>query len=117
MEPCPPEVREAALRVLYQHVPDSMRSRLVIEVLEEASSGQIDLSGLWVAWDRVLGLGTNRFRIVGTLLTQALAGRAAAIWAPEVLPSWRRSSTAAALVHSALANLQVAGVPHRPGRS
>jgi mycothiol synthase len=102
-------VREAALRVLYQHVPDSMRSRLVIDVLEEASSGQIDLSGLWVAWDRILGLGTNRFRIVGTLLTQALAGRAAAIWAPEVLPSWRRSSTAAALVHSALADLQARG--------
>ena len=109
MEPCPPEAREAALQVLYQRIPDSLRSRLVVEVLQEASCGQVDLSGLWVAWDRCLGLGTARFRIIGTLLTQALAGRAAAIWAPEVLPSWRRATTAAALVRSALADLQARG--------
>lgn len=109
VEPCPPQVREAALQVLYQRIPYSMRSRLVIEVLREASCGQVDLSGLWVAWDRFLGLGTGRLRIIGTLLTQALAGRAAAIWAPEVLPSWRRASTAAALVRSALSDLQARG--------
>ena len=109
MEPCPPEAREAALQVLYQRIPDSLRSRLVAEVLQEASCGQVDLSGLWVAWDHCLGLGTARFRIIGTLLTQALAGRAAAIWAPEVLPSWRRATTAAALVRSALADLQARG--------
>ena len=109
VEPCPPEAREAALQVLYQRIPDSLRSRLVVEVLQEASRGQVDLSGLWVAWDRCLGLGTARFRIIGTLLTQALAGRAAAVWAPEVLPSWRRATTAAALVRSALADLQARG--------
>ena len=97
MEPCSPEAREAALQVLYRRIPDSLRSRLVVEVLQEASCGQVDLSGLWVARDRCPGLGTARFRIIGTLLTQALAGRAAAIWAPEVLPSWRRATTAAAL--------------------
>ena len=117
MEPCPPEAREAALQVLYQRIPDSLRSRLVVEVLQEASRGQVDLSGLWVAWDRCLGLGTARFRIIGTLLTQALAGRAAAVWAPEVLPSWRRATTAAALVRSSPGRPSGAGVPHRPGRS
>jgi mycothiol synthase len=109
VEPCPPAAREAALHVLYQRVPDSLRSRLVVEVLQEASCGQVDLSGLWVAWDRSLGLGTARPRIIGTLLTQGLAGRAAAIWAPEVLPSWWRGTTAAALVRSALVNLQTRG--------
>jgi len=87
-----------------------LRSRLVDEVLREAASGQADLSGLWVAWDRFLGLGTARRRIIGTLLTQGLAGRSAAIWAPEVLPSWRRATTAAMLVRSALAHLQEQGV-------
>ncbi len=109
VELCPPEARAAALQVLYQRIPDSLRSRLVVEVLQEASCGQVDLSGLWVAWSRSLGPGTTRLRIIGTLLTQALAGRAAAIWAPEVLPSWRRAATAATLVRSALANLQARG--------
>ncbi len=109
VEPCPPEAREAALQVLYQRIPDSLRSRLIVEVLQEASCGQVDLSGLWVAWNCFPGPGTTRCRIIGTFLTQALAGRAAAIWAPEVLPSWWRATTAAALVRSALADLQAHG--------
>ena len=48
-------------------------------------------------------------RIIGALLTQALAGRAAAVWAPEVVPSVWRAATAAALVRSALADLQARG--------
>ena len=36
IEPCPPEAREAALEVLYQRIPDSLRSRLVTEVFHEA---------------------------------------------------------------------------------
>src|SRR5208337_215773 len=106
VEPCPPHARAAALQVLYQRIPDSLRSQLVAEVLQEASCGEVDLSGLWVAWNRSLGPVTTRLRIIGTLLTQTLAGRAAAIWAPEVLPSWWRAATAAALVRSALADLQ-----------
>jgi len=109
VEPCPPEARAAALQVLYQRIPYSLRSRLVVEVLREASCGQVDLSGLWVAWNRSLGLGTTRLKIIGTLLTQTLAGRAAAVWAPEVLPSWWRARTAAVLVRSALADLQARG--------
>lgn len=115
VELCPHDVHAAVLQVLYQRIPASLRSRLVDEVLREASCGQVDLSGLWVAWDHFLGLGTGRFRIIGTLLTQGLAGRAAAIWAPEVLPSWRRATTAAALVHTALADLQAQRVLHRSG--
>ena len=94
-----------------------MRSRLVAEVLHEASTGQVDLSGLWVAWDRSwrfvpersLGWRRGRGRIIGAFLTQALAGRAAAVWAPEVVPSFRRAATAAGLVRSALAELRARG--------
>ena len=117
VEPCPPELREAALQVLYQRRSRFDAPRLIVEVLREASSGLIDLSGLWVAWDRLLGLGSARLRIIGTLMTQSLAGRAAAIWAPEVVPSWRRSSIAAALVRVSLDKPPIAGVSHRTGCS
>jgi mycothiol synthase len=117
VELCPPEARQAALQVLYQRIPEPLRARLVADVLHEASAGQVDLSGLWVAWDRSwkfapersTGLCRGRGRVIGAFLTQALAGRAAAVWAPEVVPSFRRASTAAGLVRTALTELQAQG--------
>ncbi len=100
--PCPPESRCAALDVLYHRVPVGLRHQLIVEVLDEAERGQIDLSGLWVTREL-------RGRITGALLTQPLAGKAAAVWAPEVRPSWRRTALAAALVRSALADLKSRG--------
>ena len=99
--PCPPEDREAALGVLYRRVPESLRPRLIADALAEAERGAIDLSGLWVA--------RRRGRVVGALLTQPLAGRAAAVWAPEVDPAWRRAATAVALVRAALDDLRARG--------
>ncbi|HEV3167057.1 MAG TPA: GNAT family N-acetyltransferase [Isosphaeraceae bacterium] len=87
--------------VLYQRVPKALRQRLIADVLGEVREGLLDLSGLWVAW--------RRGRIIGTVLTQALAGRAAAVWAPEVTLVWGRSATAIALVHAALDSLRVQG--------
>ena len=111
IEPCPIEAREAALEVLYQRIPDSLRYHLVAEVLHEASSGQVDLSGLWIAhrdpW--TFKARPSKGQIIGTLLTQTLAGRAAALWVPEIRPSFRRAATAAALVRSAIAQLQAQG--------
>ncbi len=100
--PCPPEARAAALEVLYRRVPEALRYRLIVEVLDEAARGEIDLSGLWVARERA-------GRIVGALLTQPLAGKAAAVWAPEVKPSWRRPALAAGLIQAALADLKGRG--------
>ena len=117
VEPCPSEARAAALQVLYRRIPGSLRSRLVEEVLHEAQTGLVDLSGLWVARDRSwrfvaerpIGWRQGRGRIIGAFLTQALAGRAAAVWAPEVEPSVWRGVTAAALVRSALVDLRDRG--------
>ena len=94
VEPCPPEAREAALEVLYQRIPDSLRPRLVAEVLHEASSGQIDLTGLWIARKQTWTFKARcaNGRIIGALLTQALAGRAAAVWRLRYVPSFRRRS-------------------------
>jgi mycothiol synthase len=100
--PCPLEARAAALEVLYRRVPDALRYRLIVEVQDEAARGEIDLSGLWIARERA-------GRIVGALLTQALAGKAAAVWAPEVKPSWRRPALAAGLIQTALADLKGRG--------
>ena len=71
-------------------------------MLEEASRGEVDLSGLWIARERA-------GRIAGVLLTQTLAGKAAAVWAPEMKTTWRRSSLAAALVAAALTDLTAEG--------
>ncbi len=100
--PCPPEARGAALEVLYRRVPIALRDRLIAEVLDEAQRGEIDLSGLWVVRART-------GRISGALLTQPLAGKAAAVWAPEVKSTWRRAALAAALVREALADLEARG--------
>ena len=99
--PCPSGEREAALGVLYRRVPVALRPTLIANALREASKGDIDLSGLWVA--------RRRGRIVGALLTQLLAGRAAAVWAPEVISAWRRGATAVALVKTALGDLKERG--------
>ncbi|AGA31596.1 GNAT family N-acetyltransferase [Singulisphaera acidiphila] len=101
VQPCPLGDREAALEVLYRRVPASLRPRLIANALAESARGVIDLSGLWVAW--------RHGRIVGAMLTQPLAGRAAAVWAPEVDPTWRRSAYAIALVRSALEDLRSRG--------
>jgi hypothetical protein len=100
--PCPTEARGAALAVLYRRVPPALRDPLIAGVLEEAGRGEVDLSGLWVA---CAGSG----RILGAMLTQPLAGKAAAIWAPEVKALWRRSALAAGLVEAALSDLSARG--------
>jgi ribosomal protein S18 acetylase RimI-like enzyme len=99
--PCPPEGRPEALGVLYRRVPRSLRPRLIAEALAEAERGAIDLAGLWAA--------RRRGRVIGAMLTQPLAGRAAAVWAPEVDTSWHRAATAVALVRAALDDLKARG--------
>lgn len=100
--PCLPEERRVALEILYRRVPASLRPRLVSDAMAEADRGQIDLSGLWVARRR-------GGRVVGALLSQPLAGRAAAVWAPEVDASWGRAATAVALIRTALEDLRGRG--------
>ena len=100
--PCPAEERPSALEVLYRRMPRSLRGHLIAEVLEDQKRGELDLSGLWVAQIR-------SGRIVGAMMTQALAGKAAALWPPEVRPSWRRAALAAALVQAALDDLAARG--------
>jgi mycothiol synthase len=100
--PCPAVMRPAALEVLYRRMPSALRGHLIAEVLEDARKGDLDLSGLWVAQAR-------SGRIVGAMMTQALAGKAAAVWPPEVKPSWRRAALAGDLVQAALADLTARG--------
>jgi ribosomal protein S18 acetylase RimI-like enzyme len=100
---CALELRGAALEVLYRRIPSGLREPLIVEVLNEAERGEIDLSGLWV-------IRRKDGRVTGAMLTQVLPGRVAAVWAPEVRPSWRRAKFAAQLVQSALAELQARGI-------
>ncbi len=99
--PCPPEQTGAALAALYRRVADGLRGQLVAEALADAARGELDLSGLWVA--------RRRGRVVGAMLTQPLAGRAAAVWPPEVLVGWGRRPLAVSLVKAALADLRARG--------
>jgi mycothiol synthase len=100
--PCPLEIRQAALEVLYCRIPECLRCNLITEVLDEANRGELDLSGLWV-------IETQSGKIVGALLTQPLAGKAVAVWAPEVEPCWHRARLAASLLRRALADLKARG--------
>jgi mycothiol synthase len=98
---CPPEQWRAALGLLYRRMPGALRPRMIDEALQEVQRGEIDLSGLWVA---------RRGRwVIGALLTQPLAGRVAALWAPEVDAIWHRAETVVALVHAALDDLRRRG--------
>ncbi len=93
---CPVADRPRALAIFFRRMPEILRPRMVADALSEAEHGAIDLSGLWIA--------SKKARIVGVLLTHALAGRALAVWAPEVVPVWRRRSVAVALIRSALSD-------------
>lgn len=99
--PCPAAERPAALALLYRNATEPLRRHLVADALAEAEAGAVDLSGLWIA--------RRRGRIVGALLTQGLAGRAAAVWAPEVDLSWGRAEVASALLRAALKDLEGRG--------
>ncbi len=99
---CPPEARREALALLYRRVDDSLRNDLVAGAQADADAGVIDFSGLWIA--------RRRGKIVGALLTQILAGKAAAIWAPEVIEGWGRAATARRLLVTALDHLRGSGI-------
>jgi ribosomal protein S18 acetylase RimI-like enzyme len=101
ISPCPEELRVEALGVLYRRVPATLRTQLIANALAEAKAGRIDLSGLWVA--------RRRGQLLGALLTQPLAGRAAAVWAPEVDTAWGRAALASALIRAALDDLKARG--------
>ena len=99
---CLPTERREALGVLYRRAPESLRARLVEDALAQTEAGEVDLSGLWVA-------RRHGGQVVGAILTQALAGHAAALWAPEVDAILGRRSTALALVRAALDDLRARG--------
>lgn len=99
--PCPPDDLEVALAVLYRRVNFYLRPRLIVEAVGEVERGELDLSGLWIA--------RRGGRIVGALLTQSLAGRAGALWPPEVALNLHRATVAAGLVRTALDDLRRRG--------
>ena len=101
ISPCPEGLRAEALGILYRRVPATLRPQLIANALAEAKAGRVDLSGLWVA--------RRRGRLLGALLTQPLAGRAAAVWAPEVDTAWGRAALASALIRAALDDLKARG--------
>jgi ribosomal protein S18 acetylase RimI-like enzyme len=82
-------------------------------VLGEAERGLVDFSGLRIAVRGLVqtdaGEARGTGRVIGAIMTQPLSSRTAAVWAPEVLPSWRRGTTAAALVRSAIDDLRDRG--------
>ncbi len=100
--PCPPEDQKAALDLLYRRTASMIRSKVVEDLLREAQSGELDLSGLWIA--------RRRGKLVGVLMSQSLAGRSVALWPPEVLGAWGRSPALAAdLIRATLEDYRCKG--------
>lgn len=100
---CPPDARVAALEVLYQQLPAVMRAELIASILGDELRGKVDLSGIWIAQRGARG------RVVGAILAQRLAGRAAALWPPEVRPIRGRDAIASKLVRGVLDALRAEG--------
>lgn len=100
---CSMSRRDQALDLLYRSMRGRVRRRFIAELNGQATRGEIDLSRLWVA--------VAADRVVGAMLTQALAGRAAAIWPPRVDPKGGldRDRLAAAMVADALADYRRLG--------
>lgn len=99
---CPEGLRAEALHVLYRRAPRSSRAGLVADALDDARRGDLDLERLWVA--------RRRGRLVAAMLTQRLAGRIAAVWAPEVAIRWGRDALAERLIRAALDAHRAEGV-------
>lgn len=99
--PCLPERRAEALWLLYRRAPRNLRASLVAEALEDAEAGVLDLSGLWIA--------CRGGKLAGAMLTQSLAGRAAAVWPPEIDSAWGRRTLARRLIQAALEDLRSRG--------
>lgn len=100
--PCPEPDLAEALEVLYRRLPSTVRPGTIVAILRQVDVGQLDLAGLWVA--------RRRGRIVGAMLTQVLAGRAAAIWPPEVERGWGSGHLASSLVRTALEAYRARGL-------
>lgn len=99
---CPPADQAEALAVLYRRVPRPLRTELIVQAVNQARRGHLDLDNLWVA--------RRRGRIIGAILTQRISGNAAALWPPEVVLTWHRPALAAALVAAAVGALDRRGV-------
>lgn len=102
IEPCPPGDLEAALTVLYRRSASEARTALVAETFAEVRRGELNRTDLWIA--------RRRGKIVGALLTQTLAGGAAAVWAPEVAARLGRAAIARSMVRSVLVGLGQRGI-------
>ncbi len=101
LRPCPDDRLAEALDLLFRDRPVPERALAVAALTDEIGRGALDPAGLWVA--------LRRGRIVGVVLTQALAGRSAALWPPEVALDWQRPAIAAALVGRALDDYRARG--------
>ncbi|MFO0958833.1 MAG: GNAT family N-acetyltransferase [Isosphaeraceae bacterium] len=97
IEPCPAGRLEEALRVLYRRIGPGIRPNAVAEALAEFSRGDLDPGGFWIA--------SRNARLIGAMLTQSLAGRAAAVWPPEVEIRLGRGVVASAMVGTVLMEL------------
>jgi GNAT superfamily N-acetyltransferase len=102
IEICSPSDRPEALNILYRQIDPDIRPIVIQDALSNLRSGIIDFSGLWIA--------KRRGTIIGVLLTQQLAGKAAAVWAPEVQEGWGRATTARRLLAEALRDFRAKGV-------
>lgn len=99
---CPEGLRAEAMHVLYRRAPRAARPELVADALAESRRGELDLDRLWVA--------RRRGVLVAAMLTQRLAGRIAAVWAPEVSTRWGRDALAERLLRAALGAHRAEGV-------
>lgn len=94
---CPIPERKSSLELLYRRFPSAVRERIVGDLLEDASQGRVDLSGLWIAPAAGPGAGPP----AAVLLTQDLSCKSLGVWPPAFASPWRRRRLASALLKTA----------------
>src|SRR5262245_7233467 len=101
VEPARPEDREAALRLIFQHLATAEREKRIANALHLMELGTLTAGGLFVVRDRQ--------EVVGAMLSLPVPGASALDWPPRTVGTANRIALENALVRHANAWLQQHG--------
>lgn len=101
VEEARPEDREAALRLVFQHLPASERDKRVANALHLIELGRLNSEGLFVV--------RSGQSVSGAMICLPIPGAGAQVWPPQTMSMARTGETETALIHHAVAWLRECG--------
>jgi mycothiol synthase len=101
VEPARPEELAAALRLVFQSLPDDVRSSRVVSALDLVRQGEIDPAGITVA--------RTKTTLLGAMVSVLLPGASGLVWPPGTIAGPARTAIEDALVRQACRRLRQGG--------